>query len=187
MSMSRFRRDIFHWALNYNLNYIVLFHNGVRALLKEKLQDPEWHEDRQVQDTLEHFDKMNSANSLLVTLAFLEEMLIICWRKKLPGDAQPKGSAIDRYKRLLKSLGRNPGALSCWATLQDSYKVRHCLLHANGRLSFMKQPAAMRSCIERNSEGLCEDLDRLVVNSFFLEQCVKAVGELRDEMLKALS
>jgi len=179
--------DLFRWMLNHNLNHIVLFHNGLQALLREKLNAPESLDEPIARNTIELYDKMNSANSLLIALGFLEEMLVLFWRRQLPGDVIPAGSSIDRYKPLLHKLGVELGVLACWAVLQDAVKIRHCLLHTNGRVSYMRDADEIRACIRRHHGGLEEHLDRVTVTSVFLQRCVVAIRELRDEMTKGLT
>ena len=61
---------------------------------------------------LELYDKMNSANSLLIALGFLEEMLALLWRRQFRGERVPRGSPPDRYKRLLDTLHVDLGSSS---------------------------------------------------------------------------
>ena len=184
---SQLEADLFRWMLNHNLNHIVLFHNGLQALLREKLNTPDSLDDPVARTTIELYDKMNSANSLLIALGFLEEMLVLFWRRQLTGDTIPVGSSLDRYKPLLRKLGVNLGSLPCWAVLQDAVQIRHCLLHANGRVSLMRNADEIRACIRRSAGGLEEHLDRVTVTSVFLQQCVVAIRELRNEMLNGLT
>ncbi len=183
---SQLEAELFRWMLNHNLNHIVLFHNSLQSLLREKLNTPEVADDPVLRSTIELYDKMNSANSLLIALGFLEEMLVLFWQRRLSDKAIPRGSSIDRYKPLLHKLGLDLG-LPCWAVLQDAIKIRHCLLHANGHVSLMKNPGEIRACIKRHHDGLEEQLGRIVVTSIFLQRCVSAIRELRNEMLKGLT
>ncbi len=48
-----------------------------------------------LRSTIELYDKMNSANSLLVALGFLEEMLVLFWRRQFPGEDIPNGRPHD--------------------------------------------------------------------------------------------
>ncbi len=184
---SQLEAELFRWMLNHNLNHIVLFHNGLQALLREKLNTPESLDDPVARTTIELYDKMNSANSLLIALGFLEEMLVLFSRRQLPGDTIPVGSSIDRYKPLLRKLGVDLGLLPCWAVLQDAVKIRRCLLHANGCVSLMRDADEIRACIRRYDGGLEEHLDRVTVTSVFLQKCVVAIRELRNEMLNGLT
>lgn len=64
--------------------------------------------------------------------------------------------------------------------------MRNCLLHANGRISLMRDPDEMRACITRHPRALDVDLDRVRVTSVFLQRCVVAIRELREQMLNGL-
>jgi hypothetical protein len=178
--------EFFRLMLSHNLNHIILFHNSLQALLRERLH-ADAATDPMLQRTITLYDKMNSANSLLIALGFLDEMLILFWRRCFPGKPIPAWTDKKRHERLWKELGLNLGKMPSWSTLQDARKIRHCLLHANGRISLMRNPKEIRACIKRYDTALEEHLDRVVVTSHFLQRCVVAIRELRDQMLKGLT
>src|SRR5664280_572612 len=159
--------DALRFVLNYNLNYLISFHNTMRSLLREKLGMLEAQNDPVIQTKIELYDKMNSANVLLLALGFLEEMMIIIWKRRFPEDSIPDGSSILRYKPLMKNLGLDLANMPCWNVLLDAYKVRNCLLHANGRIDLMKDPIEMRLCIKQHGDVLDKRLERVVVTSLF--------------------
>lgn len=177
--------DLFRWVSDFNLNHIVRFHNTLQTLLEDALTGAGSLDEPIPRDTLELYDKMNSANSLLVALGFLEEMLVLLWRRqfrrrKIPGGKSP----LDRYKLLLDTLHVDPGSSG---VLRDAFTVRNCLLHANGRISLTRNPDEMRACITRHPRALEVDLDRVRVTSVFLQRCVVAIRELREQMLNGLT
>lgn len=129
------------WA-EINLSHLVGFYKAVRALLKEKLQSPDIAKDPALKSTLGLYDVMNAGNTLLVALAWFEEMLYHVWKDRHPGKRPPKkGSMTERYKPLLKDLGVDLAGGTSWSVLKDAEKIRHCLLHANGRISLMRNPS----------------------------------------------
>jgi hypothetical protein len=176
--------DVFLFALNYNLNYLTSFHNTMRSLLRDKQDTKEAKDNPLVKTRIELFDKMNSANVMLLALSFLEEMLVLLWKKQLLDTPIPYEGSISRYKPLMKNLGLDLENMPpCWAVLLDAYKVRNCILHANGRIDLMKNPMEMRSCIERHGDVLDKRLEIVVITPLFLERCIKAIRELGDNML----
>lgn len=71
----------FNWALRFNLNNYVNFHNNLMTLLAEQRREPELSEDRAALSTLELYEKLTASTTLLLALAFFEEMLILFWRR----------------------------------------------------------------------------------------------------------
>ena len=189
MTPFQFESEFFRLMLSYNLDHIVRFHNSLQALLREKL-NAEAADDPMLQSTIELYDKMNSANSLLTALGFLDEMLILFWRRCFPGVPIPASSKSrsmkKRYEDLWNQLGVHLETMPCWEVLRDAMKIRHCLLHANGRIEFMKDPNDIRACIKRYPNALDENLDRVIVTSHFLQRCVVAIRGLKDQMLNGL-
>lgn len=77
------------------------------------------------------------------------------------------------------------GALtrSCCAYMLKATLVRHCLLHANGRLSFMISPPEheIRAIVqEYPGELFIRHKDRLVVDAGFVRRFVDEVRNFRD-------
>ena len=179
--------EMLRWGLHHNLRYLVTFHNVVQELLREKREAPELQGEVRPKNVLELYEVLNTANMLLLALGHLEEMLILFWKRRMGTNRHPTGDGISRYKPLLDSLGVDVGRTPCWAVLQDAYRVRHCLLHANGRVSFMRESLSMRSCLARHTGALEERLDRLVVTPVFLQRCVVAIEDLRDAMSGGLT
>lgn len=179
--------DLFRWVSDFNLNHIVRFHNRVQALLEDSLPAAGSLDEPIARPTIELYDKMNSANSLLIALAFLEEMLALFWRRRFPGVDIPERTTIDRYKPLLHDLRVDLGSSSCWAVVRDALTIRNCLLHANGRVSLTRRSVNIRPCIARYPGELEINLDRVRVTSFFLQRCIVAIRELREQMLNGLA
>lgn len=184
---TQLRDEFFAWALNHNVNHVVVFHNVLQSLLREKLRSPDAADDPVVPDTIQLYDKMNSANSLLLLLGLFEEILVLFWKRRRQGEPIPAGTSINRYKPLLRKLGLDLGAPRAWRVLRDAANIRHCLLHANGRVSLMKEPDRIRACMVRYPGGLEEHLDRVHVTSVFLRECVGAIRDPQSEMLNGLT
>jgi hypothetical protein len=172
--------------LSHNLNYLVAFHNDTQALLHEKRQIVATAKTPHVRHTLDQYRLITSANSLLLLLAYVEEMLLLLWRRTFPGHDLPKGTGVDRYKSLFPELGIQFEALTCWRILKDAICVRHCVLHANGRVSLMRNAEAVRACIARHSTELSVKQDRVVITPEFLRSAVDATWQLQETLLAAL-
>jgi len=173
----------FRWMLDYNLKNLITFHNYMRSLLREKRNASDVQNDPASQFILEYYDKKNSVNTFLLAISFLEEMLILIWKRQMPNDPLPKGSSILRYEPLLKKLGLDLNNLPCWGVVKDAYLLRNCLLHANGRIHLMRNRAEIRSCIKRHEDVLDVKLEIIAISPLFLERCIYAIQELIEKML----
>jgi len=193
----------FRWGLQHNLNYYIRFHNVLKGYLGELRREPEIKDDSAALETLKLYENLNASNTLLLTLAYLEEMLILFWQRVFPTKPLPSGGkkrrgnrtgkstcgekrygGIDRYKPMFNKLGLNLGTMESWSRLKDATRIRHCLLHTNGRLSLMRHPEKIQAIVDRN-EGLEVNLDRVRVTPVFLKSSVDALHQLREVMLEA--
>lgn len=177
---------MFEWALDHNLNNLIQFHNVVRALLAEKINDDDGGIDHGVKHTLRRYQEVNAANALLLLIGYLEEMLLLLWRRTWSVPLPEHHTSIDRYKPLLVEAGINLGTFADWVILKDAMRVRHCILHSNSRLSLLRDPDDMRGCLKRYPDGLTLQLDRVVVTSQFLKICVDATRNTRDSLVRGL-
>ena len=181
----QFDQDLTRWALRVNLDLVVQFHNTLQGLLSGAVNEAGEAVRQSERETIRRFDQMNAANSLLISLAYVEELLPIVWKRQRHGEPLPSGTSIRRYKPLFQDLGLNLRALACWQVLTDAYAVRHCVLHANGRISYMRDPSVILACVRRHRPDLSERQDRVVVSSGFLRKCVSAIRDFRDLLLDA--
>ncbi len=95
----RVQDEVFRWALQYNLNYLVTFHNVVQALLRKERDAPETPSEPGVKTTLEFYDRLNTANMVLLALGYLDEMMTLFWRQRFPDTPTPSGTSIRRSER----------------------------------------------------------------------------------------
>lgn len=51
-----------------------------------------------------------------------------------------------------KNMSINFGSHEMWQTLIDIFKIRHCIVHANGDFSLMSDPEAITKIVEKNQE-----------------------------------
>jgi hypothetical protein len=183
---SDLERAMFGWMLDHNLSYLVKFHNVVRALFSEKINDADAGLDSGAKHTLRLYQEVNAANALLLLIGYVEEMLFLLWQRTWPVQAPDPRTTIDRYKPLFVEAGIDIGAFTSWAILKDAVRVRHCIMHANGRLSLLRDPEDMRRCLERYPGDLRLISDRIVVTPQFLRTCVEATRQTRDALILGL-
>lgn len=167
--------EIFHSAMNHNLNEIVRFHREVRNDLKLRYQ--EQPEDAYAVSVLKNYDDYLSANAFLMSYSHFEEYLYLIWKKFAPEHERKRNPSITRYEPVLEEIGIEKTS-EIWQFMVKATYVRHCMLHANGRLSFMVKPPEqeMRNIIAQFPEELSVNHgDRLVVGVEFLNRFVDAV------------
>jgi hypothetical protein len=89
-------------------------------------------------------------------------------------------TSIIRYEPILKPLGIDLKGAN-WTFLKAATDIRHCLLHANGRVSMMTRPPASRiaEIVAGNPAGLAVNLDRVVLKVDYLKAFVDEVRELQ--------
>ena len=165
--------------MEHNLTEVTRFHGYLRNGLKRLYRDAE--NDPGVIADLENYDDYLSSNTFLMAYSYLEEYLYLIWKHRARGQERKRGFSIDRYEEILKGLGVSPHH-QAWQFLLKATDIRHCLLHANGRLSFMKKPSSerMRDLIrEFAGEMTIKTGDRLAVNVHFLSRFVDNVRELQ--------
>jgi hypothetical protein len=177
--------NAFRWVLDYNLKNLVSFYNYMRSLLREKRVSEEVNNNPAAQKTIEYYDNINTANFLLLSISFLEEMLIQLWRRQLPNARMPKGSSILRYIPVMDNLGLELGKMHCWSVVTDAYLIRNCLLHTNGKIYLIGNQKDIRSCINRHNDVLDEHLEVIVVTPLLLERSINAIQELKEKLLLA--
>jgi hypothetical protein len=161
--------------MSHNLSDIVRFHNFVRSQLAEYFQAKTGSTFEKT--VLRNYDNHLAANAFLMTYSYLEEYLFLVWKQLAKSALRSKGKSILRYKPVLKQLGIDPQHPS-WIFLEKATMVRHCLLHANGRLSFMERPSKqqLRAIIREFPHELAvRNSDRLVVKVNFTSRMVNEI------------
>lgn len=178
-------REFSRWAAEHNLGEIVRFHNVVRACLGEKAD--EFAEDKIVKASLDNYVQYLATNGFLMVYAYLEEYLCVMWKRIDPGRDRPGGPSITKYESGLKSCGvdlRSPA----WKFIRKASQIRHCLLHANGRLDYMVRPsrATLEAIVGAYPGELDVRLSRLRVNAEFTSRFVTEVRAFQTALWKAL-
>lgn len=173
---------MFMSAMQYNLNEIVRFHREMRNNLKSRYQELE--EDSFATSVLANYDDYLSANTFLMAYSYFEEYLYLIWKQKARTVKRGNGHSITRYETILPELGIEINHPS-WQFLIKATHIRHCLLHANGRLSFMVKSSEekIRDIVKEFPYELSvKTSDRLVVNVSFLSRFVDEVREFQNSI-----
>lgn len=169
------------WASTQNINWLVGFHNYVRGLFKDQLHQLESSENKDInyklhKSALYDYDRIHSINTLLMMYSYLEEWLYHCWKIYASNtDLADREGSLGRFKNVAKQF---------WQDLKNTEEVRNCLLHANGRISLLKDPKKIETIIAKNKSGLEIERDRIQISGEYLECCNKNISRLMNIMTK---
>jgi hypothetical protein len=178
-------RDFTEFAAEHNLGELIRFHNVVRGCLAEKAT--EYADDKIVKSSLDNYVQYLATVGFLMVYAYLEEYLCVMWRRIAPGAKKGRQLGIDKYEDGLKSCGFDL-QMPCWQFILKASKIRHCLLHANGRLDFMVRPPrlALEEIVCEYPGELDVQLDRLSVKANFTSRFVTEVRAFRTALWEAI-
>jgi hypothetical protein len=174
--------DMFMLAMEYNLNEIVRFYREMRNNLMSRRR--KMAEDKFAVSVLENYDDYLSANTFLMAYSYFEEYLYLVWKHKARHAKRARGSSITRYETIFPEIGIQRNHPS-WEFLIKATQIRHCLLHANGRLSFMLKPTEqeIRTIVKDFPNELSvRTSDRLVVSISFLKRFIGEVRKFQDSI-----
>lgn len=183
------KNQLMTWASTHNLNWLIGFHNYVRGLFKVQLQELEKCEIKDVdyklhKSALYDYDRIHNINTLLMMYSYLEEWLYHCWKTYASNtNLVDREGSLGRFKNVARRLGVNLSS-KLWQELKNTEEVRNCLLHANGRVSLLKDPRKINTIIERKKSGLEITKDRIQISGEYLECFNKNISELMDIMIK---
>jgi len=178
-------REFSEWAAEHNLDEIIRFHDAVRACLAEKRD--ELDDDKIMKSNLENYALYLSTDGFLMVYSYLEEWLCVMWKRIAPGCDRPRGSSIRKYREGLRSCGVD---LQCapWTFILKASQIRHCLLHANGRLDYMVNPsrATIEAVVQQYPGELDVQHDRLRAHADFTGRFVSEVRVFRTAVWEAI-
>jgi hypothetical protein len=183
------KNQLMTWASAHNLNWLICFHNYVRGLFKVQLQKLEKCEIKDVdyklhKSALYDYDRIHNINTLLMMYSYLEEWLYHCWKTYASNaNLVDREGSLGRFKNVARRLGVDLSS-KLWQELKNTEEVRNCLLHANGRVSLLKDPQKINTIIERKKSGLEITKDRIQISGEYLECFNKNISELMDIMIK---
>jgi hypothetical protein len=198
----RFRRmnphlmndKVFKWASNFNIGYIISFHDFIISELCQKEDELDqaiasFEGDRKGKvDLLVARDLYAStykqhlmSNTFLLLYSHLEEWLYLIWKiysKSIKLDQKSRGS-ISRFKPVLQhALGLDMSQDERWHFLLQAEKIRNCLLHANSRIDLSRDSQELRSLLSKSNGDLFEKNARLYLNRAYVEKffgCVQSI------------
>jgi len=183
------KNQIIAWATNHNLTWLISFHNNVRTLLKNQLKDLEGNktkaiDNRIARDALYDYDRLLHINTFLMMYSYLEEWLYHYWHSYVPhAKLEDREGSLGRFKNVAQLLGIDLCS-KLWQELRNAEELRNCLLHANGRISLLKNPNKIKSVIESKNSGLEIMNDRVVISGMYLQRFNENISELFDIMNK---
>jgi len=181
------KNQLVSWSNTHNFNWLVGFHNYVRGLLKDQLQDLGKCENKNIENKLHKnaiydYDRMLHIYTLLMMCSYLEEWLYHSRKTyALNIDLVHGEGSIGRFKNVVKQLGVDLSS-RLWQEVKNVEEVRNCLLHANGRISLFKHPQKIKKIIKRKNSGLEIIRDCLIISEDYLQRFNKTISDLLDIM-----
>ncbi len=172
------------WSYRQNINWVTKWHNmtnAAYAVFLDKIED-----DSEVSETdkvwfkevLENtMDRKIKNYCLIMHLSNFEEIShLVCDKLEV---TIPDSSSLSRFKEgWEKRIGKNIGNVAHWQVLTDAEKIRHCILHASERISFMRNPNEIKRIIKK--EQLKTDGHRVIVTGEFLNKVINAIVGMVD-------
>lgn len=172
------------WCYRQNISWVTKWHNmtnSAYAVFWEKIKDdPNVGETDKVwfKNVLENtMDRKVKNYCLIMHLSNFEEISrLVCDELKV--NIQ-NSSSLARFKEgWERRIGQNIGNIVHWQVLTDAEKIRHCILHASERISFMRKPEEIKRIIK--IEQLKTDGDRVIVTGEFLNKVINAIVGMVD-------
>ena len=173
--------DLRALAARHNLQRIINFYHVVRGCMREAIDTAEMDERDKilVEARCDDFEGALRINTFLMLYSHLEEWLALLTKKygsahALPRGASPTRSGLLRYKEVLRAVFDADTGGSEWAFLVESQKIRHCLLHANGRIDLMNNASELERLAAKHA--LVVQNKRLALPTEFLSAFAKSAG-----------
>lgn len=179
------KNQLIAWASMHNLNYLIRFHNHVRDLFRGQFHDLEKSDIKEKdknfnKSILQDYDRNLHINTFLMMYSYLEEWLYVAWKAYAPKvELQNKKGSIGRFRNIVKQLGGDLSS-SYWQVLMDAEEIRNCLLHANGRISLLKDSKKVKDIIARKDSRLNIVKDRVVISGEYLQKLNENIADLMD-------
>lgn len=176
------------WSSKHNLNWLIGFHNNVRILFKDKLRNVKNNEEDKIEQNLQlsalyDYDRLLRLNTFLMMYSYLEEWLYHCWKTYLPNENLDGKGSLGRFKNVVKKLGIDLLSKT-WQNLKNAEEVRNCLLHANGRISLLKDPQKIDTIIQESKSRLCVKMDSIQISGQYLQWFNENISDLIDILIK---
>lgn len=182
MSSNEFRK----FCITHNYNLLTKFTNAGKIAwdnsICEVKENTSENELKHIEAIVENvYDRLYWYNVLLLYCAFFEEELYnACLYVKGKELGNLQTGTLDNYKKILKDIPDSEEIFKCtdWCTAQKAFKLRHLILHANGRISRARQPNKYEF-VKGNEKYVTVNNDRIHLNPEF-------VGNAADSMLNVI-
>ena len=175
MTSSRLRNELHLLFDGIAANRIVDFHNYVRYLLWAEADkyDQGGSEEGQQASFIRGYDAELSTVIFLMLYSHLEESLFLWCGVRSSGK-----SGLSRFNEGLRNLSIDISSDPDWQFCKDAEKIRHCLLHANGRIDLFKNPEEINRIIKKYGDELSVKLKRLRLHGEIVERFRCAIENL---------
>jgi hypothetical protein len=181
--------NLFKWASNTNIGYIIRFHEFIISELRRKEHELDqaiasFKGDRQGEvDLLVERDLYAStykqhlmSNTFLLLYSHLEEWLFLIWKTYANTIEINKKSSISRFKPVVQhALGLDVSRDEKWQFLLQTEKIRNCLLHANARIDLSRNSRELRGLLSKSNGDLFEKNSRLYVDQAYVKRFFECV------------
>jgi len=117
------------------------------------------------------YQDIHIANSFLLTYSLMEEWFMI-FRDRTQLNVHGLDRFRDGFRKFLNDESR---FMSFWSEMSDFERIRHCQLHANGRIDLMKNPVPIESFLRAHPAFIKRINERLVLLPAFLARFVELV------------
>lgn len=184
-------QDLLKFASTNNLNWIVHFHNHLKSLISEAVHEIDKsiasEDDVAKRKNLLHskhvyentFFKMLRNTVFLQMFSNFEETCHHLWKMLSPNTELERNHGITRYKPVFNELiDGGVGNLTHWELIREGEKIRHCLLHAYGRISLFKEKKEIERIVKKYNGEITIKQDRIQIESEFIERFAKNLTEI---------
>lgn len=179
------KNQLIAWASMHNLNYLIGFHNQVRDLFRGQFHDLQKSDIKEkdknfYKSILQGYDRNLHINTFLMMYSYLEEWLYVVWKAYAPNvELQNKKGSIGRFRNIVKQLGVDLSS-TYWQVLMEAEEIRNCLLHANARISLLKDSNKVKYIIARKDSRLTIVKDKVVISGEYLQKLNENIADLMD-------
>ena len=129
------------FALTTNFNFMVRFMNyskkSFESFLNEEKKSLSESGIKLLDSTVDNvYDRMFWYNGLLMSCSLFEEELYNISSSVNPMKENERRFGLERHKKAISDANLASGLFSgtAWSTISDGFKLRHCIMHANGRI-----------------------------------------------------
>jgi len=188
MSSTLNKQPILRFVIVQNCNVLIRYHNFLKSTLDEKIHEIE----RMIEDESDHKKEINLRSlhheasncyksqlvgtCLLQLMAHIEESLFHIHKSMVRSIDVSKGSSIERYKEVISFVtGINIGLIPEWGILLEAERIRHCLIHCDGRIQLFNRSNMKKKLfafIDKHPDLLTIELDRLMLQHELLKYFV---------------